>query len=78
MSGLPKLTDWIDGRMKPNLPGLYQRRWTGLIIWSKWTGSRWLRGREIRLKYSMECADDERSPSGEQCLPWRGLSEPPQ
>ena len=77
MSGLPKLTDWIDGRIKPTIPGVYQRRYqnaTERFVWyARWDGSEW-----FSTGITPEQAQEITVRTAFQHLPWRGLAEPPQ
>lgn len=90
MSGLPRLTDWIDGRIKPTIPGVYQRRYMSdpdAVFWALWTGRKWMaghhscRGKELAhedVVRGIAHAAAETVPSVSDDFPWRGLSEPPQ
>lgn len=90
MSGQPKLTDWIDGRIKPTIPGVYQRKFISspeFFAWALYDGREWMLGhRSFRGK---DCAHEDSAraiahaaaetyPSFSSALPWRGLAEPPQ
>ena len=77
MSGLPRLTDWIDGRIKPTIPGVYQRQYLsgGVYIaqYARWDGLRW-----YKSQITPTHAHDVTLVSDYPWLAWRGLSEPPQ
>lgn len=90
MSGLPKVTDWIDGRIKPTIPGVYQRKFVSspaAFFWALWTGREWMAGRRSfrgndfaneDVARGIAHAAAETIPSLSDDLPWRGLAEPPQ
>lgn len=69
----PKLSDWIDGSVKPTIAGIYQRSYgSRTVYYCAWTGTRWL-----CAGVSLMHAARIRSVSGDQSLPWRGLAEDP-
>ncbi len=68
------LTDWIDGRVKPTVPGVYQRKYAGLPAFSsfcRWNGYAWFGSAPL------EPASRVRYESSEQRLSWRGLAFDP-
>ena len=72
------LTDWFPGHVRPMRTGIYERddRGTGMEDgepnFSFWDGKRWLNsGSTIELAEICSCYGN----SGEQQLPWRGLTE---
>lgn len=70
-----KLTPWFDGSVKPVRPGVYERdglRQLGSIVYSRWTGDRWLlSANSLDGAYLFICTSDY------QTLKWRGLAEEP-
>jgi hypothetical protein len=69
-----KTTGWIDGRAKPLMErtGVYQRKFGGVIRWSRWNGECWKAN-----CFSKEEAAKATQNSLYQNLPWRGLAKPP-
>jgi hypothetical protein len=77
MSALP-VTPWFSGDVKPLRVGVYERDDTGTCMengkpnFSMWDGLKWRSSR-----WEIAGADEERTPSYEQELPWRGLASDP-
>lgn len=68
-----KLTDWFPGDIKPIRVGIYERRYSESINFSKWNGEYWSFG-----YYSVDLANERgHYLSQYQNLPWRGLAEDP-
>lgn len=70
---MKKLTDWFPGAVKPVHAGPYQRDWgDGQVFYSQWTGSTWLVGSNTAFDATHK---PEQRVSGNQALPWRGVTE---
>ncbi len=67
-----KLTDWIDGSIKPEREGVYERDFLHGVFFCRFHDGIW-RHRSV----SVEGASRSNLPSPKQVLPWRGLAEPP-
>jgi len=66
-------TPWFAGHLQPAQEGVYQRlNSLGRIVYSHWDGARWFWNRP-----SADLAATDMEPSLNQCLPWRGLAQPP-
>jgi hypothetical protein len=70
----PQLSEWIDGSVKPTLPGVYQRMWPHheAVNYFRFDGSFWFAAAE-----SVFLASVESDASMHQYLPWRGLAHDP-
>lgn len=79
----PKMSDWMDGSVKPTIVGVYERDLWGPLrklqppgTWwqsfSYWDGSAWRMSRA-----TVASAADSIHVSSEQCRRWRGLAEDP-
>jgi hypothetical protein len=70
----PQLSEWIDGSVKPTLPGVYQRRWpfSGEHCFFRFDGRAWRSASKTPLWASIES-----DISSFQDLPWRGLARDP-
>jgi hypothetical protein len=60
-------TEWFDGMIVPELPGVYERKRTGSTIFSRWDGNRWYVGEAFPDNAACSTAV-----SNLQSLPWRG------
>lgn len=70
-----KLTDWIDGDIKPTLAGVYERSYyniSSVRLFCYWDGKKW-----FGCVYSVESAAKVTLESDFQSLPWRGLAKEP-
>jgi hypothetical protein len=68
------LTDWIDGSVKPSLPGVYMRKWPfNEEVWFfRFDGRMWRSASKTPLR-----ASTESDISTHQHLHWRGLAHDP-
>lgn len=74
----PELTDWIDGSVKPTLPGWYERNYTPgnpdeLVLYAYWSGRAWGLS---RFKPDGNL-DPQFEPESSIRCPWRGLRHDP-
>lgn len=73
-----RLTQWIDGKFKPELDGVYQRDYSYVqeddleITFCLFNHGKWR-----IFDYTVELANEELEASSYQNLPWRGLAEKP-
>ena len=75
MEEKPKLTEWIDGRITPTSPGVYQRRYYfggDADYYARWDGHRW-----YAFGTTPEQAMAATATSAWPNRPWRGLAEKP-
>ena len=72
MSKKPNLTQWINGRVHPDIPGVYERQFVFGPCYSRWTGSQWLTNESY-----VAVAAKEELVSDLQSLEWRGLAQKP-
>jgi len=72
-----KLTQWIDGDVKPVHKGIYQRKWPLRICWCKWTGKGWSFSWAMDYDDGFERAENDQNKTIEKNLPWRGLAVKP-
>lgn len=76
MRGRPALSPWIDGRTRPQLPGVYQRHTqrhsagSAAVLYARWNGRRWFAARADRQEAAM-VTELSLYPN----LPWRGLRD---
>lgn len=75
-------TDWIDGRLKPRTPGVYERQFrdgsTTMAYFAFWDGDQW----SERQRHPEDLATRRKvrrvKRSSKQILPWRGLAHNPE
>ncbi len=72
MTKKPKLTPWIDGSIKPSIPGVYEREFFPGEYYCLWTGSFW-----DMPSSNLLIAAIPAHRSSIQSRPWRGLAEKP-
>lgn len=74
-------TEWIDGRVAPDSPGVYERQFTTTgepkVLYSYWTGNVWSK-RKRHPEDLMNALKSVLGESGRQRLPWRGLANNPE
>jgi hypothetical protein len=75
----PRLSDWIDGSVKPTIVGVYQRRYGSTSVhYCMWNGRYWLFPTDnIATAAHAARGNPGSNASFEQALPWRGLAEDP-
>jgi len=70
-------TDWIDGRLKPRSPGVYERQFqhgsTAIAYFALWDGRHWSERQEHPNEYGARLKR-----SSKQHLLWRGLARDPE
>lgn len=66
----PPVGEWIDGKIKPVYPGVYERNGIGFAFWN---GEFWGR---IGRSAKSAAYKSKRKPSVWQDVEWRGLTEP--
>lgn len=69
-----KLTPWIDGSIKPTIPGVYQRQYSK-TAYCLWSGDYWY-WNGFSPEAAIVAANDLGG-SWAQELPWRGLASDP-
>jgi hypothetical protein len=77
MSKRRKFTPWIDGNIKPERHGVYQRNYADgadlpEVDFARWNGKYWF-WRAATISGALM----KRVMSGNQSLPWRGLASDP-
>lgn len=73
MTQVYELTPWFPGSVKPERPGVYQRRTLfGELRFARWDGHQWL-----AYRGTPEAAALGTIPSAYPDLPWRGLAHDP-
>ena len=63
-----KLTQWFPGDVKPVHIGVYERRLTKYLYYSRWDGEKW-----YYLRDTVDEAASQIIDSAHQNLPWRGV-----
>ena len=71
-----RVTDWIDGSVKPALPGVYQKLIYGDVVYAHWNGEFWGMHTGI-FHHPKDALKDAKCRSMYQRAQWRGLAEDP-